>query len=857
MKKLKNLKICFVIALMISAMVSKVQAQVNIPEGPAVEQNTSLNQATTYVDAKGMMRYTKTNEEICAFAINYAVPFSYWDWRAPIGADYEKAIDEDVYHIARLGVDAYRIHIWNKDISDDAGNLVYNKHFRLFDYLLFKLKERNIKIFITPMYSANVTDTTQWAAQQNYLSQLVSHVNPYTGLAYKDDSDIIAMAIANEPRHWKAPELVTPYINTMVKAMREGGFKNPIFYNMTTTSSCIDAVLASNIQGGTFQWYPSGLTANHNQKGNFLPNVDKYYIPFKDKLKASKKAKFVYEFSPADIGASSHIYPAMARSFREAGFQFAAYFAYDPMHAAYCNVTYRTHFMNLAYTPKKAIGLLIASEAFHAIPLGKSYGRYPKNNNFESFHLSYKNDLAEMLTDKKFLYSNTTLSVPPKAEDLMEVAGTGNSPIVKYSGTGAYFLDKLEDGVWRLELMPDAFWVADPFFVPYIKREVAVCVNRVQKMSLQLPNLGDAFKIQAVNKDNTYETTATQGAFNIEPGAYVLSRKGIVSKWKSTDTFKHFKVGEYHAPTRKLEKTYALHTAPREVCVGKALKLSVQVISPKMPEKVELVLMGVGNGKAIAMKAVDSYTYEVEVPDAYLAKKGLLRYYISVKNGDAYLIYPAGKKDESLVKRRFYADDRFLDDTAPYTIRLVSSDASICIFNADEDWRLLTKADRKNKIDLVPSSTPGKSEILFQVNNLNKEPHDYSMRSYCRERIEERLTDLGTKKALVVHGHSLNNKSCNIQLTLLTRDGTAFGASLTLDKTSGNYELPFSKLKQVKSVLLPRPYPKFHAYWFEPLGKSKFDIREVESIQISIGPGIPEPEYGDKQGVAIGWIELQ
>jgi len=34
---------------------------------------------------------------------------------------------------------------------------------------------------------------------------------------------------------------------------------------------------------------------------------------------------------------------------------------------------------------------------------------------------------------------------------------------VSYDGCGAYFLDKLADGVWRLELYPDAVLVQDPF----------------------------------------------------------------------------------------------------------------------------------------------------------------------------------------------------------------------------------------------------------------------------------------------------------------------------------------------------------------------------------------------------------
>ncbi len=43
------------------------------------------------------------------------------------------------------------MHIWDVEISDSSGNLLENEHLRLFDYLLYKLKQRNIKILITPI----------------------------------------------------------------------------------------------------------------------------------------------------------------------------------------------------------------------------------------------------------------------------------------------------------------------------------------------------------------------------------------------------------------------------------------------------------------------------------------------------------------------------------------------------------------------------------------------------------------------------------------------------------------------------------------------------------------------------------
>jgi hypothetical protein len=248
----------------------------------------------------------------------------------------------------------------------------------------------------------------------------------------------------------------------MLNSMRRTGCGKPIFYNISHSIHLVDAYYAAGIDGGTFQWYPTGLGAQHELGGNLLPNVDRYIIPFAENTSFKKKAKIVYEFDAADVGRS-YIYPAMARSFRTAGIQWATHFAYDPTYMAYANTEYNTHYMNLVYTPQKALSLKLASEVFHQVPMYKNYGTYPDNSSFDAFHVSYEDDLAEMITDKKFIYTNNTTTQPQSKAQLEQIAGSGDSPVVKYEGTGAYFLDRIERGVWRLEVMPDAIWVSNPF----------------------------------------------------------------------------------------------------------------------------------------------------------------------------------------------------------------------------------------------------------------------------------------------------------------------------------------------------------------------------------------------------------
>ena len=489
-----------------------------------------------YIDGNGVMRWSDTHEEASFFGVNYTLPFAH-AYRALgyLGLDRKAAIDKDVYHLSRLGLNAYRIHLWDVELTDGQGNLLENEHIDLMDYLIAKLKERNIHIVITAQtnfgngyperniqtggFSYNYdkcdmhSNPEAIAAQETYLRDLVKHTNPYTGLAYKDDPSIVGFEINNEPCHSGTKEEVKAYINRMLKSMSKAGNRKPVFYNVSHNGYVAEAYYETTVQGTTYQWYPIGLVSGQTQQGNFLPYVDRYDIPFAGKVKEfNKKARMIYEFDPADI-MYSYMYPAMVRTFRTAGFQWITQFAYDPIDLAFANTEYQTHFLNLAYTPNKAISMKIAAEAARSLKRGESYGSYPQDTIFgNSFRVSYAEDLSELNNGEKFYYSNQTNTPPKDASKLVSIAGCGSSPIVDYEGTGAYFIDCLESGVWRLEVMPDAVVVNDPFAKPSLKKEVVSIIYGTWDMALRIPDLGKAFTLTALDKKNDRkEETVTNG----------------------------------------------------------------------------------------------------------------------------------------------------------------------------------------------------------------------------------------------------------------------------------------------------------------------------------------------------------
>ena len=626
-----------------------------------------------YIDGNGVMRWSDTHEEASFFGVNYTLPFAH-AYRALgyLGLDRKAAIDKDVYHLSRLGLNAYRIHLWDVELTDGQGNLLENEHIDLMDYLIAKLKERNIHIVITAQtnfgngyperniqtggcsYKYDKCDMHSnpeaIAAQETYLRDLVKHTNPYTGLAYKDDPSIVGFEINNEPCHSGTKEEVKAYINRMLKSMSKAGNRKPVFYNVSHNGYVAEAYYETTVQGTTYQWYPIGLVSGQTQQGNFLPYVDRYDIPFAGKVKEfNKKARMIYEFDPADI-MYSYMYPAMVRTFRTAGFQWITQFAYDPIDLAFANTEYQTHFLNLAYTPNKAISMKIAAEAARSLKRGESYGSYPQDTIFgNGFRVSYAEDLSELNNGEKFYYSNQTNTPPKDASKLVSIAGCGSSPIVDYEGTGAYFIDCLESGVWRLEVMPDAVVVNDPFAKPSLKKEVVSIIYGTWDMALRIPDLGKAFTLTALDKKNDRkEETVTNGVIcDLRPGVYLLKRNGCTPQqnWKADSRWNSIRIGEFVAPTPRTMDYKVTHTPASIAEAGKALTINAQVAGSVFPDSVIIYTDKVSfwneHNPYIKMKRTSGYTYQAILPAADI-KEDCFKYNIIVCRGDSTHTYPAG-----------------------------------------------------------------------------------------------------------------------------------------------------------------------------------------------------------------------
>ncbi|MBM3501692.1 MAG: glycoside hydrolase family 5 protein, partial [Armatimonadetes bacterium] len=595
----------------------------------------------------GVLRWRDDGGEVALFGVNYCVPFTIeYGALEKLGLDRRQVIDQDVLHLARLGLTCLRMPVWDREISDPAGNLLSTDHLALLDHLIAVGKRRGLYMVLTPIVSYATDNESPGfatiypmqrltgdageprAAQQRYLAQFVQHVNPETGLSYAEDPAVLAFELINEPLYpaGTTDAHVTDYVNALVGAIRGTGCRKPLLYNGWFDRA--GAVAASTADGMTFGWYPTGLVAGRMLTANCLGLVDDL-PPLRDE-RLTRKLKGVYEFDAADVGRP-YVYPAMARALRSGGAQFANQFQYDAWPLAASNGCWQTHYLSLPYTPGKAISLMIAGEAFRRLPRGASFGRTPVADRFGDFRVSYGEGLSELVTPTEHLYSSDTSTPPPAAERLERVAGVGSSPVVRYEGTGAYFLDRLAAGVWRLEVYPDSVWVADPFARRTVDDETARVIWAEREMLIRLPDLGSEFTIAPVGAGNGRRPTVRGRAFAVWPGVYCLGRRGATTDLPVDP--------EYFAPPA-VDRPPALWHQPLDAVVaGETARLEAECTA--VTGHVTLCLRQGDGERRLRLRRTGPYRFAGDVPTGAVAS-GALRYALVLEDRGRVVSFPGG-----------------------------------------------------------------------------------------------------------------------------------------------------------------------------------------------------------------------
>jgi hypothetical protein len=700
------------------------------------------------------------------------------------------------------------------------------------------------------------TDPAAIAAQVNYLRQILNHVNPYTGVALKNEPAILFIELVNEP--WHHPENLPgsiAYINALTDAVRGTGCSKLVFYNVSQDFRIGEAIRRSRAQGVTFGWYPSGLNSGHELEGNYLRAVDSFPDMLRPEL--ARMPRIVYEFDSPDLRTGT-MYPAMARTFRAVGTQFAAMFAYDMLGTASRNLGWQTHYLNLVYTPRKAMSAIVAAEAMRRLPRMRSYGAYPGNTRFGDFHVSYDSDLGELVARDAFLYAGSTSAVPPDPAALRRIAGYGSSPIVTYDGTGTYFLDKVRPGLWRLEVYPDAVPVRDPFEPPNVDKIVTRAISRAWPMTIALPDLGAAFTVQPITAGNPRTGQAAAGRFTVTPGVYVLSAAGPVDVARLPASVGAVGFAEYHAPPPDSLPPSVQSLAAPELFAKRDAELRARVVDRTPPDSATLFIRPAAGGfyRGFAMRLAGRYDYAATIPATAL-REGPHEFVITLFRGDSTITFPGGlhlkPTDWDYHGRASWALD-VVSPSTPLRLFLPGLDAARLSFTRIGD------AGRRGLFRVGFSAVTGQPVFQFElpVNASGTGPADYTASLVIRDRIRARQETVAGLVTLHLRLRGLGPRQV-LHVTLMEDDGTSWSAAVTADSTWSEQSLPLSAFSVARGVLLPEGFPGEWNYWVGPAaGRGGNDdhprLDRVERLQLSLrredGVSVTPGSYG----VEVEWV---
>jgi hypothetical protein len=753
------------------------------------------------IDSRGVIRWQDNAQEVALFGVNYYTPcaIDYQELRR-LNLPLEQVIDHDLTHFVRLGLDALRLHVFDREVSDHAGNLQENDHLRLLDYLIARAKARGIYTVLTPIawwgvrqpsdgFSNDytmpqmITDPAARKAQANYLAQFVRHVNPLTGMSYAEDPAVVAFELINEPLYAKetTDAEIVEYVDALVAAIRNTGCRKPLFYNGWQNRQ--NVIRDSKIDGCTFVWYPTGLVAGRSLRSDYLPRVDEHPTMRLEELQG--KAKIVYEFDAADV-PGSYLYPAIARSFRSGGCQIATQFQYDPLPVAYTNVNWQTHYLNLLCAPGKAISFMIASEAFHRLPRNENYGKYPENAQFGPFRVNHAQGLSELVTAHEFLYSNTTSTQPPHPEQLERIAGCGSSPIVGYEGTGPYFLDKLGEGAWRLEVYPDAVWVNDPYGHPSIDREVCRLIWREPTLEIRLPDLGHDFTAKTLNKGNDFQPKVRQQRMAVRPGVYLLTRAGVANPSpKMPDRLAALGLDEFVAPAPSEASPVVAHEPVARWPEGKSIPLEFTLVVPRDPDQVTLRLQAAGaQDRELSLQRKGPYRYGGEVPGSWVTP-GVIRYWLAAQSGGKPLEFSLPKKDAK---------------TPPaWQTTVVAHATPVPLFEAGRHpVRLDGSGVSGRRTRQVPGMTKDHRAIRVEVDGFGPPPSCVAFRSVVREELEPWREELAGRATLHLRARAGQPATRAVEIKIEERDGSVWGTNVPLAEGWKDIAIPLASLRFFK-----------------------------------------------------------
>jgi hypothetical protein len=434
------------------------------------------------------------------------------------------------------------------------------------------------------------------------------------------------------------------------------------------------------------------------------------------------------------------------------------------------------------------------------------------------------------------MYAASTRSAPPRPERLRRIVGYGSSPVVRYDGAGVYFLDKVRDGVWRLEVYPDAVPVRDPFEQPSADKIVTRAIHRSWPMRVELADLGKTFTIRPV-AGGTASPRAHDGTFEVRPGVFLLSASGPVERSSLPARLGNLAFDEFHAPSTDPLPVQVVHDPVKEHPADRAVEIVARVVDDSPPDSVWLFVRPSGTGGywRFPMRSVGSYDYRGVIPDTVF-REGVYEYLISVKRGTTVTTFPqrVGKQpwEWSFVTNEVWSTS-IVAPRSPVRLFEPATDVHRLAFTRIGD------NVRQGIFRLVRSSRTGNPALHLEIPVVDgRSPSDYTASLVVKDRLSSRGESLSNARALTVRLRGLGPRQ-TLHLTLMEKDGTSWSVPIDVDSGWTERTVPLGDLAAARGVLLPQGFPGEWAYWVPPAagrGGNGDAIRatDIERLQLSL-----------------------
>ena len=417
--------------------------------------------------------------------------------------------------------------MFDREISDAAGNLIPNDHLKILDYLIAECSRKGLYMMITPIawwrspnqlassFSNQVPKQAlpmwpdMWPAEANYIRQLLTHINHYTGRRMVDEPCVALFEGMNEPEYWTyrditsgnprvqyeltpeqqrrgmegvvntwckfAPqeewrtpeafavfryEILLRYINTMIAAIRDSGGKQPIGYSSfyIHEPEIAQAVADSHCDAVTLGAYPGGMEKilDHvNLLGKVWNDGDAPDLLGPLDARFARKARLVYEFDAACMIRQVIMYPYLAQLFRRIGVQVACQFQYDTKDLAAFNEAWPQHYLNAWHTPAKMISFLIAGEAFRRTPRGARFEINGDEMVASPLAYSFSRNVALFCAPDCYMQTGPTdwrpLALP---QHPARITSIGDCKYFQYAGNGIVDV-RIAGGIAAFQVYPD------------------------------------------------------------------------------------------------------------------------------------------------------------------------------------------------------------------------------------------------------------------------------------------------------------------------------------------------------------------------------------------------------------------